>query len=123
MTVITTEISGAFEIIAVIMSFGIVFFFSISVIYGIKYLRCKNDRLPSDFLVTFITIVGGIWAIIFSYIFVSTIINQSPVSDRFGLMFIRPTILMTGVGQALIQKSRYMHARLGEKLCQNKPQV
>lgn len=110
-----------YQYVATIISFFIVIFFSISVYFGILYQICKTYTPHYNWLNIYITLISFMWVVIFSYILIADLINNPVlVSTEFGGTYIRPLILLTSAGTAILQRLNYLKNKKygGKKICQ-----
>lgn len=112
----TYYIKTVYDVIAMAMSLGIIYFSMVGFHYGAKYRHCRkhgyciegirNKRF--DWVIAINCIVNIVWAILFSYVFITTLFNSPPLRhDEFGAIFIRPTILITQALNAIFLEIKY----------------
>ena len=115
---INQNVALMYQVIGIILASAIVIFFSISFRFGLKYLHLIYKKKIDKYCWTsvMVTVVSLLWAAVFSYVLIMTILGNSPLAvDAFGALFIRPLIMITAVGSAITQKIRYLKVAGREK--------
>jgi hypothetical protein len=115
--------STTHRVVGIVLAFFITLFSVFSVSYGIRYILTPVSKQNMySWVYIIVTIISGLWSILFGYVFIKTIMGSSPLSpDEFGAILIRPVILVTVAAMAICQRIRYIDAKNGEvTICQQR---
>jgi hypothetical protein len=102
-------VNSALDVIAIVLSANIIFWFSWAIYYNIKRILLYKQTTGKVFFTTYFNlIVSFLFVVAFSYIIVATAIKGHIIDNSsFGAVVIRPLIVLEAVGTAISEKEKY----------------
>lgn len=109
----TGSTNVVFDVMAIFLSINIIFWFTWSTYYYLKYIFLLRKKKEIVFFLTYINLtIGILFAIIFWYIILATTIRGNIIDNSsFGAIAIRPVILMQAVTTAIGALEKYRKER------------
>lgn len=114
-----------YEILSFVLASGIIIYFSLASFYGIRYFLITRLKKKYDWIFMMCTVISILWVLMFLYINFESVLGRPPVVyESFGALFIRPLILLTGVGTAILLRIKYIEEKCGGIApCQRQPKI
>ncbi len=105
----TQVINSAFDVLAIVLSVNIIFWFSWAIYYNIKRILLYKHTTGKVFFTTYFNlIVSFLFVAAFSYIIIVTAIKGQFIDNAsFGAVVIRPLILLEAVGTAISENEKF----------------
>ena len=97
---------------------GILVFFGLSAFYNFMWLKKSNWESYSWIKVGYF-IVSIIWVAIYAYALLKIVFGSPIDTNFFGIIIVRPSILLTGIIFAFSSRARYYSLLMGGKECQS----
>lgn len=119
------KIGTIYEIFSFVLASGIIVYFGLAFYFGIKYFMLTKLKKKYDWIFMMCTVISLCWVLMFSYINIESLFGRPPVVyESFGALFIRPLILLTGVGTAILLRIKYIEEKCGGIApCQKQPKI
>lgn len=106
------------DISGIAVMLGILVFFGLSGFYNFMWLKKSNWESYSWIKIGYF-IVSIIWIAIYSYTLLKIIFGNPIDTNFFGIIIVRPSVLLTGITFAFSSRSRYYSLLKGGKECQS----
>ena len=108
------------NIVGIIVMIGVVVSFAISSYYNFKWLRSASKESYSWIKLGHLC-VSIIWVLIYIYVLIKIILGNPVDTNFFGIIIVRPAILLTGVFLAFSSRARFYSLLIegGKNKCRN----
>ena len=94
------------DVFQITVMIGIILSFSISSYYNLRWVL-KTQRKSYSWIKIGYSAISLIWALMYVYVLGKIIIGNPVDTNFFGVIVVRPTILLTGVFLAFGSRARY----------------